>query len=300
VQDALGAIMSACAKITEVGDAHRLGIAVDLIRDATIKRIGQPGYGSQQTDGATAADVSQELSAQEIDAWLDALPARQRALALFLYASDVNTAEIAGAVGLPSAGLPAAFRGVKADLLKFFRQDWQALPLPAAPATPSIQYREAGHALAASLAAGPPPPAGAPPGPPKPAVAVRISGISSEVYAGWSLLAIVTGLPADRTLDLPAPILLVPDKPGHRRMLAVAIDELSEPRAETRRFLIKAYAVDAELDGSGLRDTFRLGTAAVDNPRALATIGNRALATIEVARCLWHDYGTGPDPGLCR
>lgn len=308
VQDSLGELLAACQKIAGTDDAHRLGIAVNLIRDATSKRIQDTnaGYSSQQTERATAADLSQELSAPEIDAWLDALPARQRALALFLYASDLSRAEIADAIGLPIGVLPTAFREVKADLLKFFRQEWEAAPPPPTPGGQAIEYREAGQALAALLGppAAPPPAPGsaAPAAPPTAASApnVRITGISSDVYAGWSLLAIVTGLPPERSLELPAPIILEPDKPGRRRMIAVVLEEISDRNDQTRRFLIKAFAIDAEKDGSGLRDGFRLGAAALDNPRARETIRNRALATMEVARCLWHDYGTAPDPGLCR
>jgi hypothetical protein len=309
VQDGLGALIDACPKLAATDDAHRLGLAIGLIRDATTSRIRDvaAGYSEKETQAASAADLSQELSAPEIDAWLDALPARQRALALFLYASDVKRDEIADAVGLPGAGLAIASRGVKADLLKFFRHQWESAPPPPIPGGPALEYREAGQALAALLAPGEAPreapgeaTGGAALTPAAAAPTVRITGISSEIYAGWSLLARVTGLPADRSLELAAPILLEPDKPGRRRMIAVALDEISDPHDATRRFLVKAFAIDADKDGSGLRDGFRLSTAAIDNSRALETIRNRTLATIEIARCLWHDYGAAPDPGLCR
>src|ERR1019366_3145940 len=170
---------------------------------------------------------------QEIDAWLDALPVRQRALALFLYASDLTRDQIADAVALPPAALAAAFGGVKTDLLNFFRMEWEAPPPPPIPPGPAIEYRETGVALAALLA----PDAAA-------TATARITGISSDLYAGWSLLATVTGLPADRSLALGGPILLEPDKPERRRMVAVALAEISDPHDETRRFLVKAFAID--------------------------------------------------------
>ena len=47
-------------------------------------------------DDARAADVVRAADGSpEIDAWLDALPARQRALALSLYASDATHDKIA-------------------------------------------------------------------------------------------------------------------------------------------------------------------------------------------------------------
>lgn len=125
-----------------------------------------------------------------------------------------------------------------------------------------------------------------------------ITGISRELYSGWSLLATVSGLPPDRGLDLREPVLLEPDVPGRKRMIAVAADEITRPGDKFRRFLVKAFAIDADQEGSGYRDTFHFGPA-VDNPAALHTLRNGNLSTIETARCLWHDYG-GRDPGLCR
>ncbi len=306
VQDALGAIVEACPRIAATDDAQRLGQAIELIRDGTLKRMQDPkaGYSDKQTEKATAADLSQELSAQEIDAWLEALPARQRAIALFLYASDVTNDDIAEAVGLAPAELGAAFRAVKADLLKFFRQEWEAAPPPPAPASPAVEFREAGQALAPLLAPPVAPPAilsqAAPSPPAPPPITARVTGISTDLYSGWSLLATVTGLASDRGLEIAAPILLEPDKPGRRRMVAVALDEISDPQDKTRRFLIKAFAIDADLEGAGLQDGFHLGAAALDNAAARQTLGTSALAAIEVARCLWHDFGTAGDPGLCR
>src|SRR5207248_10419184 len=102
-QDALGAITAACPQLAAIDDAHRLGKAVELARDATLKRLqaAGSGYSERQVDKATAADLSEELSAQEIDAWLDGLPPKQRAIALLLYASHLTQREMAAAVGLP-------------------------------------------------------------------------------------------------------------------------------------------------------------------------------------------------------
>src|SRR5205823_15126420 len=120
-----------------------------------------------------------------------------------------------------------------------------------------------------------------------------------DVYAGWSLLATVTRLPPERSLELADPILLEPDKPGRRRMIAIGAEEISDPKDNPRRFLLKAFAIDADKEGASLGDGFHLG-ASLDNAAALETLRNPSLAAIEIARCLWHDYGTGPDPGLCR
>ena len=67
----------ACLSVVElkrlVPVLERLGMAVELSRDATIRRLedAKAGYSARQTEKATAADLSQELSAPEIDAWLD-------------------------------------------------------------------------------------------------------------------------------------------------------------------------------------------------------------------------------------
>lgn len=291
VQDALGALIEACPQIAATDDAHRLGRAVELARDATIQRLqdGEARYSDGQTQRATAADLSEELSLPEIDAWLDGLPPRQRALALFLYASDVRREEIAAAVGLPPAALAAAFRGVKDDLLKFFRQESDSAPAPAIPPPPAIEFREAGQTLAGLLAPAP-----------ERSAAARITGISRDIYAGWSLLAAVSGVLPERSVELDEPILIAPDLPGKRRMIVVALDEISDPHDDPRRFLLKAYAIDADKEGAGLHDDFHLAAAAVDNPQARQTLRNPSLASIETARCLWRDYGTAGDPGLCR
>lgn len=291
IQDALAAMLEACPQLAAASAAGRLGRAVELARDATIDRLrdANSGYSGKQTEKASAADLSEELSAQEIDAWLDALPARQRALALLLYAPELTDNEMADAVGLPPPALAVALRGVKASLLKFFRAESNNAPPPAIPPRPAAETPEAGWALAALLQ-----PVAALP------AAARITGISRDVYAGWSLFATVTGLSPDRPLDLGEPILLEPDGPGRRRMIVVALDEISDPRDLPRRFLLKAFAIDADKEGAGLHDGFRLGSASLDNTQARRTLGNPNLAAIETARCLWHDYGTAGDPGLCR
>jgi hypothetical protein len=291
IQDGLGALTAACKQFAATGEAYRLGRAVDLVRDATVKRLqdAKAGYSNRQIEKATAADLSEELSAQEIDAWLEALPARQRALALLLYAPRLSQQEMAAAVGLSPAALAAAFTGVKGDLLKFFRADSDGVPAPAPAPGSALEYRIAGQKLSDLLK----------PEPERPAT-VRITGISSDVYAGWSLLATVRELPPDRNLDLAEPILVEPDGPGRRRMIVVAVDEISDPHDTPRRFLLKAFAIDADKEGASLRDGFHLAAPAIDNQQARETLRNSNLAAIEIARCLWHDYGTSTDPGLCR
>jgi DNA-directed RNA polymerase specialized sigma24 family protein len=298
VQDALGAVTAACPQMTAADRAQRLGMAVALIRAATIKRLQEPKARRPKTRRpktrndkaarATAADLSEELSSQEIDSWLDALPARERAAALFLYASDVTDKEIAAALGLSPRGLAARFRDARRELLQFYREDWNNPPPPPIPPPPADEFRGAGMPLAELLAA----PAGSP-------ATVRITGISGDIYAGWSLLATVSGLPAERGLALTGPILLAPDSPGHRRMLVTAVDEIGDPHDSPRRFLLKAFAIDGDGEGAGLHDTLHLAAAAVDNMPARRTLRRRDLAAIEIARCLWYDYHTAGNPGLC-
>lgn len=302
MQDALAAITAACPQLAATDDAYRLGRAVDLARDATLNRLHDRGadYSDRQVEKATAADLSEELSAHEIDAWLDDLPPRQRALALFLYASHLSDQQMADAVGLPPSGLAAGFREVKDGLLKFFRAEPNAIPAvanPPDPSRPAMQYSLAGPSLAALLKPDAKQPA---PEPALPAATVRITGISRDFYAGWSLLATVSGLPPDQSLDIPEPILVAPDRPDRRRMIVVAAGEISDPHDKPRRFLLKAYAIDAAKDGASLGDSFQLAAAMIDNPQAQLTLHNHTLAAIEVARCLWHDYGTAGDPGMCR
>ena len=297
VQDGLGAITEACPQLAATDDFRRLGRAVELARDATVKRLrdAKPGYSDRQTDKASAADLSEELSAPEIDAWLDALPARQRTLALLLYAAGLTRQEMADAVGLPVPALPAASHRVKTDLLKFFRAESDSTPPPPVPPGQAIRYREAGQGLAALLQ-----PGAASPTTVRSPATVRITGISRDVYAGWSLFATVRGLAADRSLEIGEPILVEPDRPGYRRMIVVAADEVSDPHDASRRFLLKAFAIDADKEGAGMHDGFHLGAATIDNAEARQTLRNPNLAAIEIARCLWHDYGTAGDPGVCR
>jgi len=253
-------------------------------------------------DKMTAADLSEELSSQEIDQWLNALPPRQRAMALFLYASDLTPRDIAAAVGEPAGSLTRQFAATKADLLKFFRDEYDALP-GSANDGPSMQYREAGQPLAAVMQEGPQTPS-----PPATSASMsdglgpvlRVTGISEDLYAGWSLLATVTHLPRGQRLDVAEPFLLEPDAPGIKRMLVIGLAEIGDPYAETRRFLLKAYAIDGEKDAAGLRDGFHIGAATIGNEEAKLTLANKELSSIEISRCLWHDYGTGDDPGLCR
>lgn len=299
MQDALAAITAACPDLARTDDPHRLGRAVELTRDATIKRLHDrgAGYDGRQIEKATAADLSEELSAQEIDAWLDGLPTKRRALALLLYAAPLGNQRMAEAVGMPAPALTAGFHAVKADLLKFFRAESDSVLMPGEnPQRPgrALEFRLAGAPLAALLKPDP-----AKPAPPQP-LSMRITGISGDLYAGWSLLLTITGLPPEQGLDLPEPILLDPDKPGHRRMIAVAAEEVSDPHDSPRRFLLKAYAIDADKEGAALGDGFHLAAATIDNPQAQQTLRNHSLAAIETARCLWHDYGTADDPGLCR
>jgi DNA-directed RNA polymerase specialized sigma24 family protein len=291
VQDALGALLDACPKIVAAAEAQRLGMAVGVISDATVNRMADPksGYSDRQTERASAADLSEELSSQEIDAWLDALPARERALALLLYASNVTREEMADAVGLSLPALAVAFRGAKIDLLKFFREEWIDAPPPPTQPSPGMEYREAGVPLADLIR----PDSGR-------AFTAHITGISGDIFAGWSLLATLPGLPADRNLDLAQPILVEPDRPGRKRMIVVGADEIGSPHELPRRFLLKAFAIDGDREGAGLHDTFRFSAAALDNPQAQQTLRNPSLTSIEIARCLWFDYRTGVDPGLCR
>ena len=304
VQEALGALIDGCPKFAAAPGPQRLGMAVELIADATIQRLhdakahskahSKAHYSNRQTEKATAADLSEELSSREIDTWLDALPARERTLALFLYASDLSRQQVAAATGLPPRAVADGFGKAKSDLLKYYREAWDVAPPPPIPAGPAMEYREAGLPLAELLKSDQAKSDQAAP------ARAHVTGISSDIYAGWSLLGEIVGLPPGRRVELDAPILLVPDAPGHKRMIAVALDEIGDPHDTPRRFLIKAYAIDADGEGAGLHDSFHLGATTIDNAKALATLHNRSLTSIEIARCLWYDYGTAGDPGLCR
>jgi hypothetical protein len=227
----------------------------------------------------------------------------QRALALFQYASDVAPQEEEAALGVAPMVLRKDSTAAKTNLMSYFHEEEGGTPNPAA--TPSIQYREAGTQVAKLLevnatAAGAPNPNGPNPNS-LPGPTLQITGISADLYAGWSLLATASGLPPDKGLDIVAPVMLaVGDGDKRRRVLVVAADEITRPDAPVRRYLLKAYAIDGDGQGVGFHDTLHLVPGGIGNPEAERTLRTPGLANIEVARCLWHDYGTGPDPGLCR
>ena len=295
-QDALDAMLTGCPRIAATDDPHRLGLVIEMIRDATVKRMAEhrrPMRGAAALRSfaqSTAADLSEELTSHEIDAWLEALAPNQRALALFLYASDVTPQQVADAVGVPPGALNRELAESKARLLSFFREE---ADIPAGPrgGEPAIQYREAGRSVAGLLKGEP---AAATP------TNFRISGISTDLFAGWSMLATASGLPRGQVVEINEPIMIEAEPDGGKRMIVTGIVELSHPDADPRRFLLKAYAIDGDSGGVGARETMRLSTAGVDNPRALLTLRNPHLSNIEIARCLWHDYGKTDDPGLCR
>jgi hypothetical protein len=83
-------------------------------------------------------------------------------------------------------------------------------------------------------------------------------------------------------------------------MIVTAIQEISQPGDPTRRFLLKAFSIDGEADAPGINVTMSLGEAHLSNAQAARTLQNRTLSNIETTRCLWADYGTASDPGLCR
>ncbi|HZT89934.1 MAG TPA: hypothetical protein VFA12_18330 [Stellaceae bacterium] len=436
VQNSAIAIQQNCSRIEATDDPHKLGLAIEIVRAETDKliRSGRADPSARDLKTRSPADLSQELSSREIDTWLDRLPPQQRALAVFLYASNVSPEDVALAVGAAPSAVPAELAETKATLLRFFGTDGEAAaddggaaspgmegrppprhvaharvkhrpaaaeppaahsgrggsgsameftiasgtgaggapgraaanapdPAPSAaepaaappapgPSTPrrreaSVPARERRSARAsewreASAEAGdwheaaaaaadrreirmsarptPPPteprsPAAAPAAaaaadPPVPLVSllapgrperVRITGISSDVYGGWSLLATVTGLPRENSLVVTEPFLLVPDQPGRKRMIVTGASEISQPGEPTRRFLLKAYSIDGEArDAPGVNVAMTLGEAHITNASALRTLHNPLLSNIEITRCLWWNYGAAPDPGLCR
>jgi hypothetical protein len=83
-------------------------------------------------------------------------------------------------------------------------------------------------------------------------------------------------------------------------MIVVGVAEITASELPVRRFLLKAYAIDGDSGGVGFSDTLHISAEHVDNQQALLTLHNPELSNIEIARCLWHDYGAMPDPGLCR
>ncbi|HEY1797957.1 MAG TPA: hypothetical protein VGG57_17725 [Stellaceae bacterium] len=318
VQDGIDALLRDCPRIEATDRAHRLGLVIETMQALALRRIEDRKHPRAQYatgDGPplspaerrlvrraqkplgtpTAADLSQELTASEIDGWLDGLSPIQRALALFQYASDVTPQEEEAALGIAPTVLRKDATVAKANLMTYFRQDEEAAP-NVAP-RPPIEYREAGTPVTKLLevsaaGAGPSAPQGA---------AIRITGISADLLAGWSLLAIATGLPPDRGLDITAPVMLaVGEGEQRRRVLVVAAAEMTQPYAPIRRYLLKAYAIDGDGQGVGYHDALHLVPGGINNAEAERTLHQPGLAQIEIARCLWHDYGTGPDPGLCR
>lgn len=326
VQDALDAMIDDCPELTAADRAKRLDMAIAMISDATTKVLGDAAAAGKSDNKdspffkrrfhkSTAADLSEELSTQEIDQWLDSLPPRERALSLFLYASDVTPKEIAEAVGEPVGALQHQFGVSKTDLMRIFSEGWQE-PVAGPHAAPAMKFTESGEGFATlmkaaetpsgapSAAAGSSLGAGAPPLPEKAVTdgalsSLKVTGISDDLYAGWSLLAVAHDLPRGQRVAVTQPFLLEPDNPHTKRMLVTDIAEIGNPNAGTRRFLLKAYAIDADKDAAGLKESFHAGPP-LANDEAKKTLANPDLTSIEIARCLWHDFGTGPDPGLCR
>ncbi len=330
VQNSLDALLAACPKLIAADPSKRVDMAIDVISDTTTKQLetGAATRKSGDKENAplrkpaakvTAADLSEELSSQEIDQWLDSLSPRERALSLFLYASNVTPQEISEAVGEKPGVIARQLGASKADLMHIFDENWEE-PISGPKAEPAIKYTESGEGFQALMAAtekpAPPPAAaaGAPdatpsaesaPPPTKDSTdnsglsSLRVTGISDMLYSGWSLLATARGLPHGQRIAVTQPFMLEPDSPKIKRMVVTDIAEIGNPDAETRRFLLKAYAIDADKDAAGLHDTFHVG-APLDNAEAKQTLANPKLTSIEVAHCLWHDFGNAPDPGLCR
>ncbi len=336
VQNSLDALLAACPRLTAADASQRVDMAIDVISDTTTKvlatgpstrKSGDKETASLRRPAAkvTAADLSEELSSQEIDQWLDSLSPRERALSLFLYASNVTPKEISEAVGERPDAIARQLSASKADLLHIFDENWEE-PINDPKAEPAIKYTESGEGFQSLMTAtekpAPTSPAAAPPGtnaiasadtatPPAPPLsakdpadnnglgALKVTGISDMLYSGWSLLATARGLPRGQHIGVTQPFMLEPDSPSIKRMVVTDIAEIGSPDAETRRFLLKAYAIDADKDAASLRDTFHVG-APLDNAAAKQTLANPKLTSIEVAHCLWHDFGNAPDPGLCR
>jgi DNA-directed RNA polymerase specialized sigma24 family protein len=347
VQDSLDAMIEDCPELTEEDESKRLTMAVEMISDATTKDLEDlkaaqksgdkdSPYPNTPPEKLTAADLSEELSSQEIDQWLDSMPPRQRALSLFLYASDVTPREIAEAVGEPPGALSRQFAASKNDLMRIFREEYTE-PVPVARTGPAMAFTESGTGFSALMKANAPPaPAAAPVTAPaaggaaaaasapasdpatssasdppadgtsayQPAAdsllpSLQVTGISDDLYSGWSLLATGRNLAQGQRIAINEPFVLEPANANIKRMLVVDIAEIGDPRAATRHFLLKAYALDAEKEAAGLHDGFHVG-APLNNEEAKKTLANTSLSSIEVARCLWHDFGTAGDPGLCR
>src|SRR5579885_559312 len=286
-EDAVSGLIAACPRLLAAAEPQRL--AIEVIRDATRQRIAQakeaPTHrlAARMPGRKTAADLSEALTPHEVDAWLDGL-------APFLYASDVTAKEEAEALGLPLAAVSAGTARSRQGMLSYFR-DGEDGAATLARTRKAVQDGAAPSSFAALLeparAEGAAPPA-----------AVRITGISPDLYAGWSLLAAVTGLPREQTLGVAAPFVVERDG-GGKRLIVTASAEITKPAAATRRFLLKAYTIDGDT-GVGLHETLHFAAATVDNPEALKTLATPNLSNVEIARCLWHDYRKADDPGLCR
>ena len=90
---------------------------------------------------------------------------------------------------------------------------------------------------------------------------------------------------------MPAGVSLLPAVPapaGFAQEVVTAIAELGDPDAERRRFLLKACAIDADKDA-------HIGPP-LDNADATQVLADPKLTSIEVAHCLWHDFGNAPAP----
>ena len=365
VQNSLDALLADCPKLTAAEPSKRVDMAVDVISDSTTKVL-ETGASARKSGGkdgpalrrpvakVTAADLSEELSSQEIDQWLDSMPPRERALSLFLYASNVTSKEISEAVGEEPGAIARQLAAGKADLMHIFDENWEE-PISGPTAEPAIKYTESGgegfQALLAATEKPAAPPSAAPPSPDATAHAesappaeapgkdtantdsasspeapskdtaqaanatppeapsknaaanglgsLKVTGISDMLYSGWSLIATARGLPHGQRVAVTQPFMLEPDSPNIKRMVVTDIAEMGSPDADTRRFLLKAYAIDADKNAAGLHDTFHVA-GPLDNAAAKQTLANPKLTSIEVAHCLWHDFGTAPDPGLCR
>jgi hypothetical protein len=65
-------------------------------------------------------------------------------------------------------------------------------------------------------------------------------------------------------------------------MVVTAVAEIGDPDAETRRFLLKACAIDADKNAAGLRDTFHIGPP-LDNADAKQVLADPKLTLIDGA-----------------
>jgi hypothetical protein len=115
--------------LTAADAAKRADVAIDVISDtptrvletdAAARKGGDKESRSPRRPAVkvTAADLSQELSSQEIDQWLDPPPPRERALSLFLYASNVTPKEITEAAGEEPGAIAHQLSASRADLLQ--------------------------------------------------------------------------------------------------------------------------------------------------------------------------------------